>query len=105
MGVCLGRRLTIEVYGAVPIEVHFSEHLVQLRTHQWLPQQSRCCLSQLCHRDSPIPVPVKLVFQQGSALPTQSCLCLYPPPPCHILCLDAHTIVRPHAPPPPRLRP
>lgn len=66
-GVCLGRRLTIKVYSAVPIEVHISEHLVQLRTHQRLPQQSRCSLLQLCHCDSSIPVPVKLGSLKVSA--------------------------------------
>ena len=68
-----GRRLTVKVHGAVPIEIHFLEHLVQLRTHQWLPQESRCCLPQLCHRDPPIPVPVKLQFRQDSALLPSSC--------------------------------
>lgn len=64
-GVCLGRRLTIKVYSAVPIEVHISEHLIQLRTHQRLPQQSRCSLSQLFHCDSSIHVPVKLGSLKG----------------------------------------
>lgn len=68
-----GRRLTVKVHGAVPIEIHFLEHLIQLRTHQWLPQESRCCLPQLCHRDPPIPVPVKLRFRQDSALLPSSC--------------------------------
>ena len=62
------RRLTVKVHSAVPIEIHFLEHLIQLRTHQWLPQQSGCCLPQLCHRDPPIPVPVKLQIRQNSAL-------------------------------------
>lgn len=68
---CLGRRLTIKVHSAVPIEVHISEHLIQFRGHQWLPQQGRCCLLQLCHCDSSIPVPVKLGSQQISACPTR----------------------------------
>lgn len=71
-GGCLGRKLTVKVYGAVPVEVHVSEHLIQLRIHQRLPQQGWCCLSQLRHSDPSIPVPVKLGSQQGSAPPTQS---------------------------------
>lgn len=67
-GCWRGRRLTIKVYGAIPIEIHFSEHLIQLRTHQWLPQQSRCYLSQLCHCDSSIFIPVKLGFQRVQPL-------------------------------------
>lgn len=62
------RKLTVKIYGAVPIEIHFSEHLVQLRARQWLPQQSGCCLSQFCHGDSSIPVPVKLGCQQAQPL-------------------------------------
>lgn len=96
-GAWSGRTLTIKVHSAIPIEVHVLEHLVQLRTHQWLPQQSRCCLPQLCHRDPPIPVPVKLRFRQGSALLPSSCT-------RHHLAGHPH-FLHPNPPPPPRLRP
>lgn len=99
----MGRRLTVKVYGAIPVEVHFSEHLIQLGTHQRLPQQSWCCLSQLCHGDPSISVPVKLGFQQGSAPPTQSWLCLNPSLSCHIPGLDAPTCAHPNPPPLPKL--
>lgn len=99
----MGRRLTVKVYGAIPVEVHISEHLIQLRTPQRLPQQSRCYLSQLCHGDPSISVPVKLGFQQGSAPPTQSWLCLNPSVSCHILGLDAPTCAHPNPPPLPKL--
>lgn len=89
--VCLGGRLTIEVYSAVPVEIHISEHLIQLMIHQRLPQQSRCRLSQLCHCDSSIPVPVKLGPRQGSASPTQSRHHLHPTTVPLVRCLDAPT--------------
>lgn len=66
-------------------------------THQWLPQESRCCLPQLCHRDPPIPVPVKLRIPAGLSPPTLSCAH------CHLAWTPPLPPSNP--PPPPRLRP